>query len=540
MELSGKTLSLISRLPDFYRSDTAGSLLTELMMVWGQAIEHAEIDLFRVMRSHHVGTASNEGSQGFNTNQQGDLDRLFALYLEILGGTSLLTQVDPEFRPGSFKDLSGLVQKLQAGADLLSRYIKRGFFSEHHDDFLKNLIFPLTDSQRLQLQKILIEVLNRCLGDCDFYARNRGAFAVNTLSVVTRRLIEQAPQSGRDLACLNRALLEAAYPNEIEASDAPYRDRLLALIRVLRRGAATKQGICDIVAANLGIFADDLVAQAAKKQIQVEEAKKQIQIVEEAKKQIQVEEYLPELISRSCCIHPFSPEAYPPHNIPLSHPQSFTITNPNVLPTAPGYKLQVRDARQSHQGSSTTLLPLINPCFVNLDKPEQVFKLEVVLKINDVLRIQPDGTLLLNGVEQPVKAPPPPLPLDTSHWCIKAKVGEPEGQFDKTLFDLSRYDRAQNEPLPLNRQQAVNYELDLTIELTKITPGAFRVRIPWDIPGFTDRFSERQDHPRTQIAAIIDKVKAAGVKVEIVYERSWTEIHSLDDTQPSLKSRNSP
>ena len=537
MELSGKTLSLISRLPDFYRSDTAGSLLTELMMVWGQAIEHSEIDLFRVMRSHHVITATNEGSQGFNTNQQGDLDRLFALYLEVLGGTSLLTQVDPEFRPGSFKDFSGLVQKLQDGSDRLSRYIHQGLSSGH-----RALLID---------QKTLIQGLNRCLGDRHFYARNRGAFAVETLSVVTRRLIQQAPQSGRDLACLNRALLEAAYPNEIETSDAPYRDRLLALIRVLRRGAATKQGICDIVAANLGIFVDDLVAQVAKKQIQVEdakeqiqrveEAKEQIQRVEEAKKQIQVEEYLPELISHTYLIHPFSPEADPPHNIPLGHPQTFTITNPNVLPTAPGYKLQVRDARQRpDQGFLPPLLPLINPCFVNLDKPEQVFKLEVVLKINDVLRIQPDGTLLLNGVEQPVKAPPPPLPLDTSNWCIKALVGEPAGRFDQTLFDLSRYDQALAAPLPLNRQQAVNYEIDLTIELTKITPGAFRVRIPWDIPGFTDRFSERQDHPRTQIAAIIDKVKAAGVKVEIVYEHSWTEIHTLDDSLQSLEQRTSP
>lgn len=505
MELSGKTLNLISRLPAFYKADEVDSLFLQLLNVFGQVVEQTEIDLFRVMRSHHVSTATNEGSQGFNTNQQGDLDRIFSLYLEALGGTSLLTQIDPQFRPSSFKDLQGLLTKLQAKSDRLSRSIVQGF-SDIHNKRLKQLTLPLPDDQRSEWESILTEEFNRCLDDQLFYPRNRTAFVVNTLSSSTRRLIQQASLHSKGLAVLNRALLEAAYPNEIETSDAPYRDRLLALIRVLRRGAATKQGICDIVAANLGIFADDPAAQTARKQIQVEE-------------------YLPELISDSCRIHPFSPD--PPNQLALR--QIFTIVNPNVLPTVPGFKLEVQDVRQpTVQTPLPPLQPLINPRFVNLDTQE-VFELELMLKVNDVLRVQPNGTLFLNGVEMSAQSPPPPLPLGISRWCIAAKVGEAEGRFDHTLFDLSRYNEVKSEASPLNSQQAVNYEIALTIELTKITPGAFRVRIPWNIPGFTDKFSERRDHPRSQIPAILNKVKAAGVMAVIDYEQTWTEVHTMHD-----------
>ena len=44
------------------------------------------------MRAHWVDKANNEGSQGFNSTQKGDLDKIFTLYLESLGGTSQLNQ----------------------------------------------------------------------------------------------------------------------------------------------------------------------------------------------------------------------------------------------------------------------------------------------------------------------------------------------------------------------------------------------------------------------------------------------------------------
>ena len=47
---------------------------------------------------------------------------------------------------------------------------------------------------------------------------------------------------------LNRVLLEQAFPRAVESGYAPYRDRLLQLIQVLRRGASTRRGIVDVVA----------------------------------------------------------------------------------------------------------------------------------------------------------------------------------------------------------------------------------------------------------------------------------------------------
>ena len=514
MTLSGKTLNLLSRLPAFYEAETADSLLFQLLNVWGEVIERAEVDLFRVMRSHHVNTATNEGSQGFGTNQQGDLDRIFALYLEALGGTSQLTQVEPLFRPGAFKNLPGFLMQLQAKPDRLSSALVQGF-SAADCDRLRQLKLPLTNDQYLEWETVSIERLNCCLEEPLFYQQHRRAFTVDMLSPATERLIEQAPKGGRDLAVLNRALLEAAYPNAIETSDTPYRERLLALIRVLRRGAATKQGICDIVAANLGIFSDSPAAQ-------------------KAKDLIRIEEYLPELISDSVRIHPFSPEpTVPTANLTL--PQTFQVTNPNVFPTVPGFKFEVQDLRQPRgELPLLPLQPLVNLRLINLDN-EDYFEVEQTLQVNDVLRILADGTLFLNGVKLEAQAPLPSLPLYTSRWRIEAKVGEAEGQFDQTLFDLSRYDRAQTELSLLDRQQAVNYALAVTVELAKITPGAFRVRIPWNIPGFTDKFS-LYDHPRTQIPAIINKVKAAGVMVAIDYEQTWTEIHTMFDLLTVVRS----
>ncbi|OAD22685.1 hypothetical protein THIOM_001500 [Candidatus Thiomargarita nelsonii] len=74
-----------------------------------------------------------------------------------------------------------------------------------------------------------------------------------------------------DTVWKNRRCLELAFPHEIEKSYAPYRERLLHLIQVLRQGASTKQGITDIVAANLGIVGNEPDALAAKAQIDIEE-----------------------------------------------------------------------------------------------------------------------------------------------------------------------------------------------------------------------------------------------------------------------------
>jgi hypothetical protein len=522
--LPGKTLSLISRLPAFYEAEQADSLFFQLLNVFGQLIEQSEIDLMQVMRSHHIGTADNEGSQGLASRQQGDLDLLFALYLEALGGTALLTEIEPQFRAGSFKDLPGLLHKLQKGTDRLSRSLVEQFSGQNRQQLL-SLTLPLTPSQYQQAETLLTTEFNRCLQDAQWYQRHRQAFALAALTPATQKQIQQAPTQGRALAVFNRALLEAAYANEIEKSYAPYRDRLLALIRVLRRGAATKQGIADIVAANLGIFADDPLSQ-------------------KAKELIKVEEYLAELIINSVSIHPFATAEAMPVNpsadnqaISFLFPQTFILNNPNPFPTVPSFKWVVQDARllanapanlPTDTTDQPTLLPLVNPRLVNLDT-QTVFEFKGMLQINDELRILPDGQLFLNGIAIAAQAPPPALPCANSHWHLEASVGEAEGRFDRTLFALSRYDRAKTSVVPLNPQQAVNYAITVTLELTKLNPGTFRVRIPWNIPGFTDKFGEREDHPRTQIPAILNKVKAAGVLAIIDYEQSFTEVHRLID-----------
>jgi hypothetical protein len=395
MESTGKTTAILSRLPAFYEAGNPESLLYQLVSVYAELLQATETDLFRVMRSHFVDTANNEGSQGLVSTQQGDLDKLFILYLENLGLTSQLSRVESALPPGM----------------------------------------------------------------------------------------------------------------TAEEKYAPYRDRLKAMIQVLRRGAATKTGIRDIVAANLGIFGDDAAAQVAKQNIRIEE-------------------YLPELISDEFSVHPYTAPDETSESVEFRHAQTFTIENPNAVPTRPGFKLQVLDARP---GSSTTALqPLINLRLFNTDTQE-FFEFQGMLRVHDVLRVEPTGGLSLNGVSIPAQNLPPPLPRTTSHWHIEAKVGEPRGQFDQTLFELSRFDRASQQPAALNPEQASNYEIAVRVELIKQTPASFRVRVPWDIPGYTDKFSESGDHPRSQIPDIVDKVKAAGVLSVITYEKTWTEHHHHQD-----------
>lgn len=119
----GKTESIIRRFPDFYQTKDAQSVLYQFVNVFGQLLDEAEVDLLKVMRAHWVDTADNEGSQGFDTAQKGDLDKIFSLYLENLGGTSQLKQVDRRSGSDGLIDdaryrerIKGLIQVLKGGA----------------------------------------------------------------------------------------------------------------------------------------------------------------------------------------------------------------------------------------------------------------------------------------------------------------------------------------------------------------------------------------------------------------------------------------
>ena len=97
--LTGKARGILLRLPHFFAPDTAGPLLLEVVDAVGRSLERGETDLYGVLRAHHVQTADNEGAAGYTAPlaQRGDLDRILALYLEALGGTSQLVRVSPAF-----------------------------------------------------------------------------------------------------------------------------------------------------------------------------------------------------------------------------------------------------------------------------------------------------------------------------------------------------------------------------------------------------------------------------------------------------------
>ncbi|MEM1167570.1 MAG: baseplate J/gp47 family protein [Cyanobacteria bacterium P01_H01_bin.35] len=127
-----------------------------------------------------------------------------------------------------------------------------------------------------ELTKALVSLLNeKILSDANFYRDNKNYFEGLMLDLEAQKLIQKQQKQEKftenQLKCLNRLLLESAYPLYIHKNHDPYRERLKALINVMRKGAATKEGIRDIVAANLGIFNDNAEAVEAKKKIIIEE-----------------------------------------------------------------------------------------------------------------------------------------------------------------------------------------------------------------------------------------------------------------------------
>jgi len=117
-----RTTALLQRLPHFY-AEGPQTILFQLLRVFGKTLDQVDDDLLNVMYSHYVDTANNQGSQGFNTPQKGDLDKIFSLYLENLGGTSQLKQINrPDGAAGLESDklyrkrILGLINVLKNGA----------------------------------------------------------------------------------------------------------------------------------------------------------------------------------------------------------------------------------------------------------------------------------------------------------------------------------------------------------------------------------------------------------------------------------------
>ena len=367
-----RTSSIIKHLPAFYRSGETDDILYRFIDVFGKTLDQVESDLVKVMRAHWVKTADNEDSKGFNTNHKGDLDRIFSLYLENLGGTSQLRQIE---RP-----------------------------------------------------------------------------------------------SGEE------GLLD----------DEIYRTRIKGLIQVLKSGASTKEGIVAIIAANLGIVGESPEAVAAREKIRIIE---------------------------------FLPQTTRLDEQQLTSFEIFTVKNPNIIPVTPEIRIQLR---------SDVPVVLANPRIVNIDTGEFA-QYNGEMKSDDILSLFADGTAMFNGVAVPVEGMTPQLHPGESQWRIELSIPNAVGRYDETLFGYAFFEEFPQAYAPLVPFTCSYPLLKLNMSLIKLTPGSFAVRIPWDIPGFTEKFDNLADNPRNQIKYIVNKVKAAGVFAAIDYEKRFTEEQGLED-----------
>lgn len=387
---------------------------------------------------------------------------------------------------------------------------------------LLEAVFPKVFSQsniplETEVIKALVDFLNQnILPLDDFYRDNQNYFDGLMLPLEAEKLIEKLPENltSEQLKRLNRLLLESAYPLYIHKSYDPYRERLKALIKVLRRGAATKEGIRDIVAANLGIFDDN-------------------DATKNAKKQIKIEEYNP--VAENSTYTWVYGESNGNDNGLTKPPWS--IKNPNPIETIPSFiRVSVLELSSRGTDRGTETNNLFQPRLIN-SKTNQVIEIieadksQISLKKGDVLEFSRDGSIKVNGtVREGFNCKLIPLELGESLWSFDAKTGEPAALFDRGVFDISEFDKKQESYEEIGEQQAKQIKVQVEWGIIKLTPGIFHVTVPWYIEGFTEKYAEGQDHPRRQISAIVERVKAAGIQAVISYEyRVQSEIHEIKD-----------
>jgi hypothetical protein len=404
----------------------------------------------------------------------------------------------------------------------------------------------------------------KILTDDKLYENNKESFTFKSLSPELQSLIQSKSQS----KLLNRLLLETAYPTYLEKSITIYRKRLERLVDVLKSGASTQEGIIKIVAANLGMSTDDneeikpwesylfdipITLESSLSKLTVPAELQQVfrekglilafgttivlkksqqcwlltdasqgQVYRILKKNgtlqvyhqlIRVIEFFPELVFHKYTIHP--------------HIDKFNVQNPNAVPAIPAIQIKILDNRKNPQGS---LSPLTNIVLKNLTNNQSI-KYEASLNINQILLLLPDGSAMVNGVtipKPPLVGTMPSLPLGQSEWLIEADIGNPQVTFDSTLFDFSLFESNATNPIT-SEEQAKSYSLVVTFSFYQITPGGFTVKIPWQIPGYSDRFDESLDHPRHQIQSLIEKVKASGICAKIAYEQQFKEDHQIEE-----------
>lgn len=686
--ISGKAQAILQRLPHFYDPQEVGELALQFINLFGRSLDRGELDIYQVLRAHHVETADNVGSQGYTApvTQRGDLDKIFALYLESIGGTTQLVKMTPRFSARSFH-VRRLTQQLNESDTEIVAQIKASFRPEtsallaryrvEHARFLAAEIQPgfvLTllvgrsmarraanptlasyirgklsattralldeyaggDTLDAALQAALAEDLNHLLlRDSALYRKNASEFEQLSLSKgawlllrgiygdflrqryadetdevkkagllayldeaqpcetppgddlvrLNRMLLEaafaydaklrpwglqarqiptmdevrqallrefnrllvgeelfradwfpdladdypalrQRHQNGR--AWLNRLILEATFPLAIEKSYTPYQERMRGLIQVLRRGASTREGIIDLVAANLGIV-DNTPADQRQRQ------------------RIRIEEFAPIKESK------LYPDMQPHSRFVEDNERTIIrVNNPNLITVTPEIHLSLYLHGHIRYFSVFTHWAIINRT------TGQKVLYEGALRHGDWIRLSKTQTMI-NGLPARFIGGPLTLPPGESILQIETLTGLTVGRFDRTLFDTTtfvdkddpsllvmqfgRFDETNFDEVRFDRgtldhpvlNQVTEMELDVEVSFERLTLGEFRVDIPWDLGDFPADSSDPASHPRNQIRAIIDKVKAAGVFATINYEKNFSYVHDLGERGVTTK-----
>lgn len=409
-------------------------------------------------------------------------DELRALNLPP-GTVKLINSVYHDYLYERYKNQANAAQQLQALANAEPAETPLGSDVVRLNRLLLEAAFPESDQTPWgfhprgvpaleEIRAGLVDEFNKLLDDPHLYSEERFPDLVEDYPHLQTHYKDQ-------LVWLNRVLLESVFTSELEKSYAPYRERLRGLIRVLRNGASTRQGIMDIVAANLGIVGDDPQVRAAKALISVEE-------------------YNPQRT------HFFN------NNVGLY--QEFDVNNSNPADETPEIWLTMLAMPATTPGGPVRALG--NVRFVDVATRRE---------IRVSTRIQPGDTLvftgnsvLLNGIaagDLPIGNIPTLKGNGISRWRFEADIislddgnPAPVGLFDQTNFGESLW--ATDEPV-----------VSVEVLSYRYTPGVFKVVIPWHIPGFTDKFAETDQHPRHQILGLVNRVKAAGVLAQVAYKQ---------------------
>jgi hypothetical protein len=396
---------------------------------------------------------------------------------------------------------------------------------------------------RTALVEALIADLNAIITRASLYQADR--FASVSLSPAIQEMLRQRPGHGSAaMARLNHALLMAAYPDALTMSYTTYRERLKGMIGVIEHGASTVEGITTIVAANLGITDDDPRAR---------QARASIRMVEFWPQPVDLVPIMPDMdpalcidgglllgeVFELCNPNLVDSYAWGDQEIHIHiHPAlSAPVSNLRLVQWASGIfwqytgTLQPGDRltlfrRKSDEvvtpGAPLSLVPVLPPgSLAPLRLPLSPQRTQIVwLNGRQVDPSQWDGTI-------------PAVPPGRSHWRFDQAATDRDldprrSRWSSVERPLARFAEAAN---PAAGGLFVVGEIAiaaLRVRLPRLTPGTFTVRIPWDIPGYTDRYAEFDDHPRHRIRYVVDKVKAAGVRAAIVYEKTFeAETHEV-------------